>query len=96
MARFALQSQDQVQLDDLYLVALAKQGSADAYGRIVRRYRGFVRLKASSYFLAGSWLATGGTLPPGLGAVVTRVRGRVGPAPRPEPRAKPGAPQPFA
>jgi RNA polymerase sporulation-specific sigma factor len=53
VARFALQSQDQVQLDDLYLVALAKQGSADAYDRIVRRYRGFVRLKASSYFLAG-------------------------------------------
>ena len=28
-------------------------GSADAYDRIVRRYRGFVRLKASSYFLLG-------------------------------------------
>ena len=37
----------------MYLVALAKQGSADAYDRIVRRYYGFVRLKASSYFLAG-------------------------------------------
>jgi len=35
------------------LVALAKQGRADAYDRIVRRYRGFVRLKASSYFLLG-------------------------------------------
>jgi RNA polymerase sigma-H factor len=34
-------------------VALAKRGSADAYDRIVRRYRGFVRLKASSYFLLG-------------------------------------------
>jgi RNA polymerase sporulation-specific sigma factor len=32
---------------------LAKQGNADAYHRLVRRYYGFVRLKASSYFLAG-------------------------------------------
>jgi RNA polymerase sporulation-specific sigma factor len=53
VARFAQQSQGQVQLDDLYLVALAKQGSTDAYDRIMRRYHGFVRLKASSYFLAG-------------------------------------------
>jgi RNA polymerase sporulation-specific sigma factor len=43
----------QPELDDGYLVALAKRGSADAYDRIVRRYRGFVRLKASSYFLLG-------------------------------------------
>jgi RNA polymerase sporulation-specific sigma factor len=34
-------------------LALAKQGSSDAYDRLVRRYRGFVRMKASSYFLAG-------------------------------------------
>ena len=40
-------------LDDHYLVALAKQGKRDAYDRIVRRYYGFVRLKASSYFLIG-------------------------------------------
>jgi RNA polymerase sigma-H factor len=53
VARFAQQTQSQAQLDDLYLVALAKQGSSDAYDRIVRRYYGFVRLKASSYFLAG-------------------------------------------
>jgi RNA polymerase sporulation-specific sigma factor len=43
----------QPELDDAYLVALAKRGSPDAYDRIVRRYRGFVRLKASSYFLLG-------------------------------------------
>jgi RNA polymerase sporulation-specific sigma factor len=43
----------QPELDDGYLVALAKRGSADAYERIVKRYRGFVRLKASSYFLLG-------------------------------------------
>ena len=42
-----------VEPDDHYLIALAKQGSADAYHRIVRRYHGFVRLKASSYFLIG-------------------------------------------
>jgi RNA polymerase sporulation-specific sigma factor len=43
----------QPELDDHYLVALAKDGRADAYDSIVRRYRGFVRLKASSYFLLG-------------------------------------------
>jgi RNA polymerase sporulation-specific sigma factor len=43
----------QPELDDGYLVALAKRGSADAYDRVVKRYRGFVRLKASSYFLLG-------------------------------------------
>ena len=46
-------SQPEVELDDHYLVALAKQGRADAYDRIMRRYYGFVRLKASSYFLIG-------------------------------------------
>ncbi len=40
-------------LDDHYLVALAKSGRPDAYDRIIRRYHGFVRLKASSYFLMG-------------------------------------------
>ena len=41
------------ELDDHYLIALAKQGRRDAMDRIVRRYHGFVRLKASSYFLIG-------------------------------------------
>jgi RNA polymerase sporulation-specific sigma factor len=40
-------------LEDEYLVALAKEGKTDAYDRIVKRYRGFVRLKASSYFMLG-------------------------------------------
>jgi RNA polymerase sporulation-specific sigma factor len=53
MARPSTQSQGQLQVDDGFLIALAKQGNADAYDRIVRRYYGFVRLKASSYFLAG-------------------------------------------
>jgi RNA polymerase sporulation-specific sigma factor len=40
-------------VDDTYLIALAKQGDKNAYDALVRRYYGFVRLKASSYFLAG-------------------------------------------
>ncbi len=47
------QANSQAELDDHYLVALAKDGRPDAYDMIVRRYRGFVRLKASSYFLLG-------------------------------------------
>jgi RNA polymerase sporulation-specific sigma factor len=39
--------------DDEYLVALAKQGVQEATDQMVRRYYGFVRLKASSYFLIG-------------------------------------------
>src|SRR3954453_19832229 len=50
---FRSASQTEVELDDHYLVALAKQGKPDAYDRIMRRYYGFVRLKASSYFLIG-------------------------------------------
>jgi RNA polymerase sporulation-specific sigma factor len=46
-------SQAQVELEDSYLIALAKQGRPDAYNRILKRYHGFVRLKASSYFLIG-------------------------------------------
>ncbi|HEV2819739.1 MAG TPA: RNA polymerase sporulation sigma factor SigH [Solirubrobacteraceae bacterium] len=53
VARLSQKSHPQVQVDDRYLIALAKQGDATAYNRIVRRYHGFVRLKASSYFLAG-------------------------------------------
>ncbi|MGH2985403.1 MAG: RNA polymerase sporulation sigma factor SigH [Solirubrobacterales bacterium] len=49
----ARRADSQPELEDTYLVALAKRGSADAYERIVKRYRGFVRLKASSYFLLG-------------------------------------------
>jgi RNA polymerase sporulation-specific sigma factor len=53
VARFSPKPQAEGQLEDRYLIALAKQGSAGAYDAIVRRYYGFVRLKASSYFLAG-------------------------------------------
>ena len=53
VARLSQNTQSQVKADDLYLIALAKAGDATAYDRIVRRYYGFVRLKASSYFLVG-------------------------------------------
>jgi RNA polymerase sporulation-specific sigma factor len=39
--------------DDLRLVAMARRGSGEATDRLIRRYHGFVRLKASSYFLVG-------------------------------------------
>jgi RNA polymerase sporulation-specific sigma factor len=39
--------------DDEYLVALAKGGRSEAYDKLVRRYRRFVRVKSSSYFLLG-------------------------------------------
>lgn len=38
-------------IDDVYLIEIARSGNASAYDALVRRYRGFVRLKASSYFL---------------------------------------------
>ncbi len=53
MARLTAYAQSQPQVEDYFLIALAKQGDPTAYDRIVRRYYGFVRLKASSYFLAG-------------------------------------------
>ena len=53
MATISQKSHSQVQVDDYFLIALAKGGDRTAYDRIVRRYYGFVRLKASSYFLAG-------------------------------------------
>ncbi len=53
MARFSGKSHSEVKVEDGYLIALAKQGDRTAYDRLVRRYYGFVRLKASSYFLAG-------------------------------------------
>src|SRR6476469_574974 len=53
VARRSPNTQSQVKVDDGYLIALAKQGDHTSYDRLVRRYYGFVRLKASSYFLAG-------------------------------------------
>jgi RNA polymerase sporulation-specific sigma factor len=53
VAKISSKPQSLVQVEDSYLLALAKQGSPDAYERLVRRYYSFVRLKASSYFLIG-------------------------------------------
>ena len=43
----------QRELEDLQLVLKARNGSQDGLDELLRRYAGFVRLKASSYFLAG-------------------------------------------
>jgi RNA polymerase sporulation-specific sigma factor len=43
----------QRELEDLQLVLRARNGDQLALDRLIRRYTGFVRLKASSYFLAG-------------------------------------------
>src|ERR1700722_885705 len=53
VAQVSRQSYAQPQVEDGFLIALAKTGDPTAYARLVTRYRGFVRLKASSYFLAG-------------------------------------------
>src|SRR5215204_2977874 len=41
------------ELEDLQLVIKARNGDGGAMDYLIRRYTGFVRLKASSYFLAG-------------------------------------------
>jgi RNA polymerase sporulation-specific sigma factor len=43
----------QRELEDLQLVLRARNGDGAALDFLIRRYTGFVRLKASSYFLAG-------------------------------------------
>src|SRR5213592_4991784 len=43
----------QRELEDLQLVLRARNGDGGAMEVLIRRYTGFVRLKASSYFLAG-------------------------------------------
>ncbi len=43
----------QRELEDLQLVLKARNGSSAALDQLMKRYHGFVRLKASSYFLAG-------------------------------------------
>ena len=43
----------QREVEDLHLVIRARNGDDSALDSLMRRYTGFVRLKASSYFLAG-------------------------------------------
>jgi len=47
------QAKAQRELEDLQLVLRARNGDQAALDGLMRRYTGFVRLKASSYFLAG-------------------------------------------
>src|SRR5215217_6425263 len=47
------QQKAQRELEDLQLVVAARNGDSVALDLLIRRYTGFVRLKASSYFLAG-------------------------------------------
>ena len=47
------QNRAQRELEDLQLVLRARNGDQAALDALMRRYTGFVRLKASSYFIAG-------------------------------------------
>jgi RNA polymerase sporulation-specific sigma factor len=47
------QEKTQRQVEDLRLVLRARNGDSVAMDALLRRYTGFVRLKASSYFIAG-------------------------------------------
>ena len=53
MASISRRASSDVRVDDRFLIALAKNGDRRAHDQIVRRYYGFVRMKASSYFLVG-------------------------------------------
>jgi RNA polymerase sporulation-specific sigma factor len=53
VARISQHPHSEPKVEDGYLIALAKVGDHNAYETLVKRYYGFVRLKASSYFLAG-------------------------------------------
>jgi RNA polymerase sporulation-specific sigma factor len=50
---YAVEQRQQRELADLQLVVRARNGDQAALDALIRRYTGFVRLKASSYFLAG-------------------------------------------
>jgi len=54
-ATSAIRSPQRIQreLEDLQLAMRARNGDGQALDALIRRYAGFVRLKASSYFLAG-------------------------------------------
>ena len=51
--RYQTPQKAQRELEDLQLVLKARNGDSAALDALIRRYTGFVRLKASSYFLAG-------------------------------------------
>jgi len=43
-----------IEVQDRALIARARTGDAAAMDRLIERYRGFVRMKASAYFRAGA------------------------------------------
>ena len=47
------QAKAQREVEDLHLVLRARNGDGVSLDSLIRRYTGFVRLKASSYFIAG-------------------------------------------
>ena len=47
------QSKAQREVEDMHLVTRSRNGDEHALDALMRRYTGFVRLKASSYFIAG-------------------------------------------
>jgi len=51
--RYQTPQKQQRELEDLQLVLKARNGDSGALDVLIRRYTGFVRLKSSSYFLAG-------------------------------------------
>jgi RNA polymerase sporulation-specific sigma factor len=53
LAAVRTQSKSQREVEDLHLVLRARNGDDAALDALIRRYTSFVRLKASSYFLAG-------------------------------------------
>ncbi len=48
-----LQNKAKREVEDLHLVIRSRNGDSKALDALMRRYTGFVRLKASSYFIAG-------------------------------------------
>ncbi len=52
-AQASVARRPQREQEDLVLVLRARNGNGHALDSLIRRYAGFVRLKASSYFLAG-------------------------------------------
>jgi RNA polymerase sporulation-specific sigma factor len=52
-ARASQRTKAQREVEDLHLVIQARNGDDKALDALMRRYTGFVRLKASSYFIAG-------------------------------------------
>jgi RNA polymerase sporulation-specific sigma factor len=54
VARDGYKSRRELEVEDEFLIRCAKRGETAARNQLVRRYQSFVRLKASSYFLAGA------------------------------------------